>query len=439
MLLQDLELLTMEPGAVPRRGSLRVEAGRIRTIGDVAPAPEEEVLPMPGLTALPGFVQGHVHLCQSLFRNLAEDLPLLDWLSRRVWPLEAAHDEQSLRASARLSLYELIRGGCTTFQSMETVHGTEFVFDEVSRSGLRAVIGSSLMDRDAPPGLLQTTDEALATARELRRAWHGAADGLISHAFCPRFLLSCSDALHREIAGARRNEGARVHTHAAEHPSETQAVLQARGKPYLIALAELGVLGPQTSLAHCVQLDGPETNALVESGAAVLHCPSTNLKLGSGIAPIAKLRQRGVRVALGADGAPANNRLDALTELRQAALLQSLAEGPGALPAHAALSLLTLEGARALGLDAECGSLEVGKAADLVILDLGDPALGPAGDAPTRIVYGADRSHIRHVMAGGRFLVRDGFLTGDLQDEVRLATDTERELQALLQRAGMRR
>jgi 5-methylthioadenosine/S-adenosylhomocysteine deaminase len=436
MLLEDAEILTMVPGQAPFRGGIRIDGERIAELGDLAPRPGEARVACRGLTALPGFVQGHVHLCQVLFRNLAEGLPLLEWLRRRIWPLEAAHDSNSLRASARLGLYELVAGGCTTFQSMETVHGTEHVLAEVASSGLRAVLGNSLMDRpDAgvPRPLLIGTEEALRTSRELRAAWDGK-DGRIHFAFCPRFLLACSDELLRELA-CERQQGARLHTHAAEHRGEVDAVMIQYGKRYLHALSDLGLLGPTTTLAHCVHLDATEESLLVATGTAVLHCPSTNLKLGSGIAPIVRYRQRGIRVALGADGAPANNRIDCLTELRQAALLQCLQAGPGALEPFEALSLLTREGAAALGLEADCGTLEPGKAADLVLLDLEDPRLGPGGDLCTRIVFAADRSHVRHVMAAGRFLVHDGIVQGDLGDRAALESRARDELGKLLGRA----
>ncbi len=440
MLLTGLDILTMLPGSrEPVHGAIRIRDGRIEEVGDLQATPGETTFDASGLTAVPGFVQGHVHLCQTLFRNLAESLPLLRWLQQRIWPLEAAHDEVSLRASARLALHELLRGGCTTFQSMESVHGTEHVFAEVERSGLRAILGNSLIDvpgDGVPDRLCTTTHEALAISLALRRTWDGRA-GRIHYAFNPRFLLSCSDELHAELAHLRRSEGARIHTHAAEHPAEVETVLQQRGQRYLVVLERLGVLGPTTALAHCVHLDDEERDILQDSKAAVMHCPTTNLKLGSGFADVPEFRARKIRVAIGADGAPANNRLDALTELRQAALIQDLNRAPGALSPRDALAVLTIEGAKALGLEHECGSLEAGKAADVVLLDLRDPALGPGGDAFTKIVYCAERAHIRHVLVAGEFALRDGHLLGALGDTEALAAECSTALHATLERAGL--
>jgi 5-methylthioadenosine/S-adenosylhomocysteine deaminase len=439
MLLTGLEVLTMVPGEAARSGSIRIRDGRIAAVGDLQAEAGESVHDCRGLTAVPGFVQGHVHLCQALFRNLAEDLPLLDWLRQRIWPLEAAHDAASLRASARLALFELVRGGCTTFQSMETVHGTEHVFAAVEASGLRAIVGNALMDLPAegvPPGLVTTTATALVEAERLHAEWDGRA-GRLHFALNPRFLLSCTPHLLRQVGRWRAERGWRVHTHAAEHPDEVRAVQAACGRPYVLALDDLGLLGPETSLAHCVHVDDDEVDVLARSGTAVLHCPSTNLKLGSGVARVAELVRRGIRVALGSDGAPANNRLDTLFELRQAALLSCWRAGPGALSAESLLALATRDGARALGLDGECGTLEPGKSADVVLLDLADPALGPGGDVATRIVYAAGREHVRHVLVAGRFAVRDGCVEGELGDAEGIAVEARQALRGVMERAAL--
>ncbi|MFQ5504606.1 MAG: amidohydrolase family protein [Planctomycetota bacterium] len=433
MLLRGLEILSMEPGSEPTRGSIRIDDGRITAIGTLTADEDEETLDLAGLTALPGFVQGHVHLCQTLFRGRAEDLALLEWLERRIWPLEAAHDEESLRVSARIGLAELARGGCTTFQSMETTHGTEFVFDEVLRSGQRAVIGNAMMDSGGGK-LSRSTAEVLDTSLRLKAEWDGRKDR-IHYAFNPRFLLSCSKDLLTELGRIRASERCRIHTHAAEHPKELDQVLSKHGKPTLLALADLDLLGETTSLAHCVHLSDEEMSVLEESRSAVLHCPTTNLKLGSGIAPVSRYLEAGIRVAIGSDGAPANNRLDALTELRQAALLAQLESGPGSLTPRQALEMLTIEGARALGLEERIGSLAPGKEADLVIMDLGGPFL--QGDVHSRIVYAADRSHIRHVLSAGAFLVRDGSLLGELADSVKLQRESDQAIERLVKRAAV--
>lgn len=439
MRLQGLQILTMVPEALILHGDLRIEGAHITGIGKLDPIPGETVKDFTGHTVTPGFVQGHVHLCQTLFRNLAEDLPLLQWLEKRIWPLEAAHDENSLRISARLALTEMIRGGCTTFQSMETTRGTEFVFDEVLQSGLRGVLGNALMDVDSgatPSGLCLPTSRSLEIASRLAADWDGK-EGRIHYAWSPRFLLSCTNELLQEVATRSRQGQQRIHTHASEHADEVAWVQQQCGKSYIAALADLDLLGPRTALAHCVHIDETEIDLLASSGTSVLHCPSTNLKLGSGIARVVELRKRGVAVGLGSDGAPANNRLCSLTEMRQAALLQQWREGPGRFSARDALDLATRGGAEALGLQRECGTIEVGKAADLAIFDLRDPILGSSSSPYEKLVYSAERSHLRSVMAGGRFVLEGGCVQAASLGVDSLAQNAEQALQKLTQRASL--
>ena len=437
MLVTGLEILSMRPGdTTPVFGSLRIEDGKIVAVGKIDAREGEESIDLKGLCCLPGFVQGHIHLCQTLFRNLAEDLPLMAWLEQRIWPLEAAHDEASLRASARLALDELISGGCTLFQSMESVHGTEHVIDEVLAAGLRGIVGNSLMDvalEGMPDGLTSTTQETLERALALHSDYD-AREGRVHVALCPRFLLACSRDLLDELGRLRKEHGYRIHSHACEHLEEVRRLKEQRGVASIVAFDGHGLLGPETSLAHCVHIHREEEELLQERQTSVLHCPSTNLKLGSGIAPIRRYLERGIPVAIGSDGAPANNRLDPLTELRMAALLQQYCAGPASLDARQALALLTREGARALGMDAVTGTVEVGKAADLVFMDLSDPNLGPGGDSYHKIVYAADRRHIRHVMRGGTFLMWDSKLTGSLGDRAQTKARSEEALEQVLAR-----
>ncbi len=406
---------------------IRIRDGFITAIGDLSPEPGESVFEGEGLTAIPGFVQGHIHFCQTLFRGLADDLPLLPWLCDRIWPFEAAHDSASTRASAELACAELLRGGTTTVQVMESVRHAEQSFAVAAEAGLETILGNCLMDvqtQELPAGMCTTKKEALAISEELRSNFDGK--GRLHYAVSPRFLLSVSDELSRDVAGFAKDHKLRIHTHAAEHPAEVEAVRGIYGTDYLVTLHEQGLLGRHTSLAHCVHLSDRERELLVETDTAVMHCPSTNLKLGSGIAEIHALRQRGVRVAIGADGAACNNRLSALTELRQAALLQAVQAGPGAWTAEQALYTQTLGGAKALGLDHILGSLQVGKRADITIFDL--KPLQPGGSEISRIVYSADESNITQVIVGGDFAVEDGILTRFDAAAVQQAAVTQREL-----------
>ena len=444
LLLTDLTVVPMDgstdgrdtgPIGHVRRASIRVRGDRITEIGNLTPQDGESVVEGHGLVALPGFVQTHVHLCQTLFRGLADDLPLMAWLQRRIWPLEAAHDHASVEASAQLSILELLRGGTTTVQSMESVRHTEASFEVARQSGITAVLGNCLMDVEdpsAPSGLASSAEEALRWSEELAQTYDGV--GRLHYAVSPRFILSCSDGLSRDAAAWAQQRGLRIHTHACEHPSEIDAVRQLHGRDYVVALREQGLLGARTGLAHCVHTTEAERRALVETGTAVLHCPSTNLKLGSGIAPVATYRDLGLRVGLGADGAPCNNRLSALTELRQAALLQAMRAGPGAWSAEQALFAATRGGAEALGLDHDLGSLTPGMRADLVLFDLRE--LEPAGSPISQLVWSASEAQVRHVVLGGEVVVRDGRHTQVDAEQVRAHALQARD--AVVQRAGLR-
>lgn len=446
-LLRDVVLVPMDgPAEAPlgrvRRGSMRIHGDRIVAVGDLQPGPGETVVEGGSAIALPGFVQGHVHCTQTLFRGLADDLPLLPWLQQRIWPLEHAHDAVSTAVSARLTFAELLAGGTTTVQTMESVRHADVVCTTALAAGLTVITGNCLMDQGGdgvPQGLPTSAHEALAITAALRGAFHGR--GRLSIAVSPRFLLSCSEELSRDAAAFAQQHALRVHTHAAEHPDEVAAVRARFGRDYLEVLHDQGLLGPRTSLAHCVHTSARERELLVATGTAVLHCPSTNLKLGSGIAPVSAYRRLGLRVALGADGAPCNNRLSMLGELRQAALLQNLAAGPGAWTAAQALWTATRGGAEALGLDDELGSLRPGLRADLALLALDDPFLGAPSLEPNalaaRIVYAATDRHVRAVLCGGRFAVRDGELLAF--DRAKLAAAAAAVLPGVLQRAGLAR
>jgi cytosine/adenosine deaminase-related metal-dependent hydrolase len=375
-----------------------------------------------GLILMPGLVQAHIHLCQTLFRGLADDLTLEDWLAKRIWPLEAAHTPDSIYWSALLGSAELLLGGTTAILDMETVRHTDAAFRALEEIGLRATAGKCLMDAATnPAGLRESTDRALQEAADLCARWHGAAQGRLRYCFAPRFAPSCTGPLLRAASDAAERAGAVLHTHAAETPVELELVKRATGRDEIAYLDSVGIAGPRAALAHCVWADQDAIGRLARAGTNVVHCPSSNLKLGSGIAPIPEMLAAGCHVALGADGAPCNNRLDGFEEMRLAALIQKPRLGPEALPAAKVLELATLGGARALGLEHEIGSIEVGKRADLVALDLSGPHGQPAGaDLVSRLVYAARAADVRHVVVDGRVVVRGGRLLSVDLEEIRV-------------------
>ena len=437
LLLRGATVVTQDADDRVLQGDVLVREGRIAAVGVGLPLPRPtRIVEARGCAVVPGFVQAHVHLCQTLFRGMADDLPLLPWLQRRIWPLEAAHDPDSLRASADLGLSELIRGGTTTILDMGTVRHHDAVFEALRDSGIRALSGKTMMDSpDAYPGLAESTAASLAEGDALCARWHGAADGRLGYAWAPRFILSCTEALFRAVAFRARETGARLHTHAAEHAGERDAVRALLGRDDVDALRDWGFAGPDVIIAHGVQLTPAQRRRMAADGTRVTHCPSANLKLGSGVAKVARMRRAGMIVALGADGAPCNNNLDALVEMRHAALLAKRLGDTAALPAREVLRMATIDGARALGLDREVGSIEVGKRADLTVLRLDDAHAEPGGDVFSRVVYAAQSRDVRHVFVNGVALLRDGELTTLRLDEV--LPRARAQARALVARAGI--
>lgn len=352
------------------KGSMRVEEGKISRIAKTLTAhKKEKVIDLKGKLVIPGFVQTHLHLCQTLFRNLADDLELLDWLRLRIWPMESAHTEKSLYSSARLGIAELLAGGTTTILDMGTVRHTEVIFAAAEEMGIRAFIGKCLMDREENPFYLRESfSEASKENRKLMDRWHGKENGRLRYAHAPRFLLSASEKMMREIGAISAETSTLIHTHSSENKSEIEAVRKLYGCENVEAFDRLGVADEKLVLAHCIHLSEKEEKILKKKKVKVSHCPSSNLKLASGICRVMDLRAKGISVSLGADGAACNNQLSAFQEMRLASLIQKPLKGPTALPAREAFEMATIEGARALGLGDVVGSLEVGKEADFVIL-----------------------------------------------------------------------
>ncbi len=429
------------PSSVFVDGELEVERGRITYVGPRRPGNPQSsgacrVVDASGCAVIPGFVQAHVHLCQVLLRGLGDDLPLMAWLKERIWPLEAAHDPASLRASAELGLLEMSLAGTTTLLDMGTVHHHDVVFEAADVSDLFVFSGKAMMDMgdDVPAGLRETTQQSLAESDALRARWAGAGGGRLHYAYAPRFILSCSEPMWRALAERLQN-GAMVHSHVAEHPGEREAVQAQLGMTDLDAMRSYGILGPRTILAHGVQLTPREVAHIAADGTRIVHCPSANLKLGSGIAPVWDYWQAGVQLAMGADGAPCNNNLDPWMEMRHAALLAKIRTGTTTLPAEAALRLATIEGAKALGIGKETGSLEVGKRADIVVARIDGPHVEPGGDVYSRLVYAATARDVRHVFASGQIVVWDGASTRFDVDKVVATARTQ--VKALIARAQL--
>jgi 5-methylthioadenosine/S-adenosylhomocysteine deaminase len=421
-------------------GDVSIRDGRIAAIGSNLPDRHDTVIDARGGYVLPGLIQTHIHLCQTLFRGFADDLPLMEWLRRRVWPMEAAHTPATLRAATRLATTELLASGTTAVLTMETVHDTGVVFETVAESGLRATIGKCMMDVADPEGprrLREDTRNSIDESIAIRKQWHGAEDGRLHAAFAPRFAVSCSRDLLEAVASLSEQHHALVHTHASESRDEIAMVKAVSGGlSNLEYFASLQLASPHFCAAHCVWVDEAEQRLMAEHDVKVLHCPGSNLKLGSGIAPVPELRARGITVSLGADGAACNNRLDMFEEMRLAAVLQAVRRQPGVLPARDVLSMATRGGARTLGLDREIGSIEVGKKADLIIVERDRPHLAPGPDPYSTLVYAARGSDVRTTIVDGQILVND--FAPVRVDRAEVAIAARSAAQDLATRAGIR-
>ncbi len=441
--IQNAVLVTQDSRRRVLRGHLRIEDGRIAKITTRLPRkaePGAKIIDVQGQAVLPGFVQAHIHLCQTLFRNQADDLELLDWLSKRIWVMEAAHTEETLFTSALLGIHELLSSGTTCILDMGTVRHTDAIFEAVKASGIRASVGKCLMDhpKTTPAGLRESTRDALAEAETLFKKWNGTSRDRIRVSYAPRFVISCTEDLLLGVGRLAREANAVIHTHASENLKEIELVKKLVGCENVEYLHQLRLTSERLVLAHCVWLKPHEKQILKRTGTHVVHCPSSNMKLASGLAPIPSLRAQGITVALGADGAPCNNNLNIFQEMRLAALLHKPGSGPKAMPAREVLDMATRDGAKALGWFDQIGSIEVGKRADLVCLNLNSPenSVPYTGSSEcldldllaSSIVYSTQPSHVRWTMVDGSVLYQHGKVRGipaeSLMKRVRAAQGT---------------
>lgn len=405
------------------RGCMRVEEGKIAKIARSLPKKKgEKRINLNGALVIPGFVQTHLHLCQTLFKNLADDLQLLDWLKFRIWPMEGAHTEASLYASARLGISELLAGGTTTILDMGTVRHTDQIFRAAEEMGIRAFIGKCLMDRASnPKELRETTKSALQESLRLIHTWHGK--NLLNYALAPRFLLSCTDELLREVKEISQEKNLLVHTHSSENKEEVAAVRKLHGCENVEAFEKLGLASERLVLAHCVHLQKNEEEILRSRQIKVSHCPSSNLKLASGLCRTPDLLAKGISVSLGADGAACNNNLNMFQEMRLASLLQKPIHGPKAMGAREVFEMATLGGAKALGIAKRVGSLEVGKEADLVAISLDsaeafvDLQEKQPEAAYSALVYAAGPSQVLETWVAGKSVHRRGRIPEEIVEK----------------------
>ncbi|WP_330114190.1 TRZ/ATZ family hydrolase [Pseudomonas sp. JS3066] len=411
LLLLPSWIVPVEPaGVVLRDHALGIRDGRIALL-----APRDEALrvearerrELPGMLLAPGLINAHGHAAMTLFRGLADDLPLMTWLQEHIWPAEAKWvDETFVRDGTELAVAEQIKGGISCFSDMYFFPAQASAV--IHTTGIRAQLAIPVLDFPIPGA----ADSAEAIRRGVELFSDLKHHPRIKVAFGPHAPYSVSDDKLESIRVLAEELDAGIHMHVQETAFEVKQSLEQRGERPMARLARLGLLGPRFQAVHMTQVDDSDLAMLVESNSNVIHCPESNLKLASGFCPVERLWQAGVNVAVGTDGAASNNDLDLLGETRTAALLaKAVAGSASALDAHRALRMATLNGARALGIEQDTGSLELGKAADLVAFDLSGLAQQPVYDPVSQLIYATGRDSVRHLWVDGRQLLDDGRLT----------------------------
>ena len=415
-------IVPIAPAGVLDNHTLVVDRGRIVAVAPTASAEREyqprERVALARHALVPGLVNAHTHAAMALLRGIADDVPLKPWLEQHIWPREARFvSPEFVHDGTLIAAAEMLKGGVTCCAD-------QYFFPDAAarayrRTGIRAFIGLPVLDFPTP--YAADADAYLREGLAVRDAWKHEAK--LSFAFAPHAPYTVSDASWEKIIVYARQLDLPVQTHLQETRDELEASLVSGSVTPLARLERLGVTGPGFIAVHAVHLADSDVELLAAQSCQVVHCPASNLKLASGIAPIARLRARGINVALGTDGAASNNRLDVLGEARLAALLAKVATGDAAaLPAASVLRMATLDGAKALGLDADIGSLEAGKQADAVAVDLGAFEHAPCYDPVSHLVHVTGRDQVSDVwVAGERVVTQGAFASLDAAELAALA------------------
>ena len=445
-LIEGATIITLDDADNIRSpGHILIEENCIRQVGPgTLPDPRRSavtrVIDASGKIAMPGLVNGHVHLFQSFVRGLSDDRPLLQWLEEVVWPVFAHMTPEDVQLAAAIGLIENVRGGATAVIDNHYVHTDPACDDAVCEAaaniGLRYQLARGWADKNYHPALMESPGRIFSEMARLTQTWHGKENGRISVAYGPLIPWGCSDeSMQRMTVLARRN-GQRVHMHIAETQAEVALSLEQQGQRHVEWLAGLDALGPHFCLVHGVWLDDGEIDMVAESGAAMVHCPVSNMFLASGVPPIARLRQRGVAVALATDGQACNNGQEMIDLLKWTANLAKVHElDATALDGNDVLRMACQGGAQAFGAAGQWGSLQPGLKADLILLNTDSPRLAPGPDVRSTVVDFATSRDIDTMLVDGQLIMEDGRLTRVDEEDV---LSRAREARAnLLKRAGV--
>jgi 5-methylthioadenosine/S-adenosylhomocysteine deaminase len=418
----DPQRRLIEDGAVVVRGDVIVAVGKR---SDIAPHFAGKTIYASGALVLPGLINAHTHAAMSLFRGVADDHLLNEWLERYIFPAEASNvSEEFVTWGTRLGLLEMIRGGITTFADM--YYFEDAVARVAKEAGMRGVLAQTIVDFPAPDH--RSAAAALDYLEGYIEKWRG--DPLVIPAAGPHSIYTVSEENLREVAAIARRYGVPILTHLAEGKFEARRAREGHGLSPVGYLEQIGVLGPDITAAHCIWEDAADIAALAHSGVGCVHNPSSNMKLASGVMPVVELLAAGVAVGLATDGAASNNRQDMFAEMDLAAKLQKIARmDPRALPAMEVVEMATIGGARALHLDKQIGSLQEGKQADLIIIETTAPHATPMYNVYSQLVYALKASDVKTVMIAGKIVMDDRkMLTLDEKEILTKAQQYQRQV-----------
>jgi len=451
MLFTNATIITMNPTrAIITGGAIAIKDNRIAAVGKtdalLRQYSGDQVIDVKGKLIIPGLIDTHVHLAQALIRGCADDMALLQWLCERVWVLQGNFTHDDGYVSARLCIAEMLKSGTTTF--LESMLAHRYGFDGIARavdeSGIRACLAGIVMDigtyatqsSSMHPGMVESRETSLFGVLDMHSKWHGAANDRVHVWFGPRTPGGVSSELYREMSDYAHQRDMGITMHLAEVEADKIFLNEKYGLSPVYYAESVGLLGPKTVLVHMVWLARADIDKLAETRTSVSHNPSSNSKLASGVCKVPQMLASGVNVALGCDGGPSNNDYDLVREMKLAAIIhKAVTNNPLIVPAETVLEMATINGARALGLEQEIGSLEAGKKADLVVIDLNRLHTTPSPNPISSLVYAATGAEVDTVVIDGRIVVEHGQLL--TMDENEVMEQAHQHAGALYRRAGI--
>ncbi|MEM3506424.1 MAG: amidohydrolase [Candidatus Bathyarchaeia archaeon] len=452
LLIKNGLIITMDPKRrISKDGAMAIEEGKIialdkteKLIKDYQNA--KEVLNAKNMLVLPGLIDMHVHLAQAMIRGCADDLALIPWLVERVWPLQGNYTHEDGKTSASLCILEMLKSGTTTFLEcmLHTRYGFDGIAEVVKESGIRGVLAKTVMDMPGyaseknvmHEGMIESKEASIKEALNMFKKWNGKANGRIHVWFGPRTPGACTPELYREVSELAKQLNTGITIHLAEVKEDVEYTKKEFNMLPFEFAESVGIAGSNVVLAHAVWLTQEEIDKIAKTKTNVCHCPSSNMKCGSGIAKIHEMLKSGINVALGCDGGPSNNAYDMVREMKLAALLQKVGKlDPEVLPAEQVLEMATINGAKALGLENEIGSIEPGKKADIIMIDLKKPHLTPCFNPISNLVYAAQGSDVDTVIIDGKVVMRKRRVL--TMDEKKILKEAEKKGLDLIQKTKL--